>query len=104
MASGSVVTGPAPAGGFSYCWMNTNASVLLKTGAGMLNNVVINKQGSMSNVLTIYDGTSAASAQLIATIDPTFGLVTLFYNVAFQTGLYVVLGTGNAADITITFQ
>jgi hypothetical protein len=40
---------------------------------------------------------------VIAVVDPTQNLITLDFDVAFVNGLTVVLATGTAADITLSW-
>lgn len=77
-----------------------NATTLVYTGQGVLHGVVINTKGASSNTLKIYDGVSA-SGTLIATIDTTVVPGTFLYDLAFNIGLTIVIGTGTAADATV---
>lgn len=80
-----------------------NGTTVLKTRSGALHLLTINKKGASSNVITIYDNT-AASGTVIATIDSTVQPGTWVYDLQFANGLTVVMGTGTAADITVSFQ
>lgn len=81
-----------------------NTSGVLKTQAGTLHRVIINKKGSGGNVITLYDST-AASGTVIATIDTVNAPGGSFeYDLDFSNGLAFNMNTGNAADITIIFD
>lgn len=86
-----------------YSNLTTNATTTLKSGKGTLKSVTINTKGASSNVVTLYDNT-AASGTKIATIDTTQNVGTLGYDIQFSTGLTAVMGTGTAADITVSFK
>ena len=82
----------------------TNATTVVKSGAGFLNRVVINNAGASSNTITLYDNT-AASGTLIGVIDSVEANGRLLeYGLDFKTGLTVVIETGTAADITVVFD
>lgn len=66
----------------------------------MLSSVTINTKGATGNTLTIYDGVDAGGT-VIAVIDTTSALGTFLYDLLAFTGLFAVLATGTAADITI---
>jgi hypothetical protein len=91
-----------PTGAVNDSHLNPNGTTTIKSGAGWLHNIVINVKGSSGNTITVYDNT-AASGTIIAVIDPTAQLVTLNYDVGFTTGLTVVLASGTAADITVSY-
>lgn len=82
--------------------ITTNATTTVKTGQGMLHSITINTKGASANVATVYDNT-AGSGTVLAVIDTTSGVQTLFYDVVFQTGLTVVTATGTAADLTVAY-
>jgi hypothetical protein len=79
-----------------------NGTTTLKSGKGWLRGVTINKAGASANTLTLYDNT-AGSGTKIATIDTTVG-IEFNYDLQFNTGLTVVLATGTAADVTVTWK
>ena len=82
---------------------NTNATVVAKSGAGILRRAVINTKGALFNALTIYDGTTTGGA-LIASIDTNAVGGMFDYELPFTTGLTFQLAGGTAADITIIFE
>lgn len=87
---------------YSFKRLAANATTLVRTGPGILHLITINTKGASANVISIYDGLSA-SGTLIATADSTNAPGTLFYDVTFDTGLTIVIGTGTAADITVAW-
>jgi hypothetical protein len=80
--------------------ITTNASTQVKTGAGTLVSVTINKKGATANTATLYDS-AACSGTAIAVIDTTDRIGTLTYTGAFAAGLCVLTATGTAPDLTI---
>jgi hypothetical protein len=91
-----------PTGALSYSHLNSNGSTTLKSAAGWLHSVSINSKGATGNTATLYDNTTA-SGTLLAVIDTTAQIQTLLFDVAFQTGLTVVLASGSAADLTVSY-
>ena len=88
---------------YHYSYLAANAATQVKTGTGKLHSVVINTAGASSNVITLYDGTDT-NGTVIAVIDGTAAAGNiLLYDVQFITGLHVVIGTGTAAKITISY-
>lgn len=87
---------------YNYTNLLANATTVIRTGPGVLHNININTKGLSSNVVTIYDNT-AASGTKIATIDSTVDYGPLNFDVTFATGLTIVIGTGTAADITVSW-
>jgi hypothetical protein len=71
-----------PSGSANYTHLNANGTSTIKSGSGWLNTVTINIKGGTGNQITIYDNTSA-SGTVIAVIDTTASLVTLWFGVAF---------------------
>jgi len=89
-----------------YKHLAANGTTVCKYSSGRLNQVIVNSLGASSNILTLYDNTSAA-VPIIAVID-TGGsnavVGSLLYDLPFVTGLTAVLGTGTAADVTIVYE
>ena len=83
--------------------INTNTTTTVKSGAGVLKRIVVNKIGTSSNTCTIYDNTTAAGT-IIGKIDPLHTQMVFEYDVVFNTGLTIVTATGTAADLTIVYQ
>lgn len=88
--------------GFSFSNLLANATTTIKSGAGVLHSVVINTKG-IGNTLTIYDNT-AGSGTKVGTVDTTLSTTSFLYDVAFTTGLTVVIAGGTAADLTFTYR
>lgn len=79
------------------------AGTLLRTGRGVLHAIAFNKPIATS-VLTIYDGTSTAGTKIATiTIPASPNTPTLIYDVAFATGLFVVMATADM-DVTISWM
>lgn len=87
----------------TYKNISSNATTVVKSGAGYLGTITINTKGATANTATVYDNT-AGSGTVIATIDTTGGAVTLTFNAKFATGLTVVTATGTAANITVCYS
>lgn len=74
-----------------------------QSSVGVLHSISINTKGASSNTCNVYNDVSAVAGNLIANIDTTTGVNTLFYDVICQNGITVVLATGTSADITVTW-
>ncbi len=94
--------GPVSAPDTSGSNISTNATTLIKTGAGFLNSITFNKKGASANVMTVYDGVDAGGV-VLAIIDTTDKVSTLAYNIPFTTGLCIVTATGTACDATVSW-
>ena len=89
---------------WAYSNLSANATTTIKSGSGIFHGVTINNVGAGGNTLTVYDNT-AGSGTVIATIDTVeLNGRYLPFDVRFGTGLTVVMATGTAADITVTYQ
>lgn len=82
-------------------YKNLSASGLVKTGAGVVEGVVINSH--TSGTLKLWDNTSAATTVLFNTITFAAGerFIPLF-DANFNVGLYATIG--GTADITILYK
>jgi hypothetical protein len=89
--------------GFSYRNLAANATTVIRTGPGILHSITINDQGASSNTCAVYDNT-AGTGTLIATIDTVTATGNLLYDVQFNTGLTIVIATGTAANITVSWM
>ena len=88
---------------FAFLNLAANATTTVKTGGGLLHSITLNNAGAGGNTCAVYDNT-AGSGTLIATIDTVeLNGRTLLYDVHFVTGLTIVIATGTAADITVTY-
>lgn len=91
----------AQVNGNSYANITTATTTTVKSGAGVLDKIVVNSAGSGSTI-TIYDNT-AGSGTKIGTATGA-AQTTLTYNVHFSTGLTIVTASGSAADITVSYR
>jgi hypothetical protein len=91
-----------PVGGIKYQNLSANATTTIKSGEGVLHAIAINTKGATGNTATIYDNTSGSGTK-IATIDTTSQIQTLLYDINFTTGLTIVLASGTAADLTVSY-
>ena len=98
----NVVHAASSTGGYAFSNLKANATTTVKSGTGRLHSITINTKG-ITNTITVYDNT-AGSGTTIATIDTTLSQETLTFDLAFTTGLTVVIAGGTAADITITYK
>ncbi len=87
--------------GYSGTHISTSTTTTSKSGAGLLHSITINTLG-VGNTATVYDNT-AGSGTVIAVINTAVSLGTLYYDVAFATGLTVVTASGTPADITVSY-
>ena len=87
----------------SFSNINTNTTTTVKSGAGVLKRIVVNKVGALSNTCTIYDNTTATGT-IIGTIDPVNTQMVFEYDLAFSIGLTIVTANGTAADITVIYK
>lgn len=89
---------------FLFKNLAANAATTVKSGPAFLHTLTINKAGASSNTVTVYDGTDT-NGVLIATIDGTAAAGnTLLFDICCVTGIHVVIATGTAADITLSFE
>lgn len=78
------------------------AGTLLRTGAGVLHAIAFNKPIATS-VLTIYDGLTTGGTKIATiTIPASPNTPVLIYDVAFATGLFIVMATADM-DVTISW-
>lgn len=94
-------TGTFSGGGGSYAHITTNTTTTVKSGAGTLQNIVINNPGS-AWVATVYDNT-AGSGTVIAVISAAAGQ-TLPYNLRFSAGLTIVTTGTTPGDMTVIYD
>lgn len=78
-----------------------NAGDIVKTGAGLLGGLIVNKAGTTSTA-ALYDGTDNTGT-LLGTVD-TSALRQVNFGIKLLVGLFVVLAGGAAADVTITYR
>ena len=91
-----------PAPFYSAANITTQATTLVKSGAGFLKNIVLNKP-TATTTIAIYDGLDAnGTLKGTITIPASPQPVSLPYDVAFATGLCIVTGVANS-DITVVY-
>lgn len=91
---------PVYLGAAGYVHLAAAGGTLVKSGAGVLNRIVVNT-GAASATLVLEDAVGAGGTIEIASISAAAPL-SLDYGVTFTNGLYVTV-TGTP-DITITFS
>lgn len=87
---------------YSSAHIATNTTTTIKSGAGALHSITINTVG-IGNTATIYDNTAGSGTVLAVIATAIAGPTTLYYDVAFATGLTVVTASGSPADITVSY-
>lgn len=93
---------PVNVGSYSHIAAQTGGT-LIKTGEGALYSITFNKPVATA-VITLYDGlTTGGTVMGIITIPASPMPVTLSYNVAFLTGLFIVVATADT-DFTINYK
>lgn len=89
--------------GFSYENLNGAGTTLVKSGAGVLHLANVNTKGTVASVIQIYDGLTAGGT-LIAQIDSLNLSGPFQYDVAFATGLTVVVTGTVGPNATIAYR
>lgn len=89
---GSLITNP------QYYYAGTNATTILKYGAGTLQRVVITDN---VGTMIVYDNT-AASGSVIANIDASKTVGTMNFDVSFSLGLTIV--TASTPKMTVVYE
>lgn len=69
---------------------NTTASVLVKTGQGRLQGIMVTA-ATATPTIKLWDNTSAAGTILANTFTPVAGTSYLFPDVDFTTGLFITI-------------
>lgn len=88
--------------GFSFLGITSQATTLVKTGAGILHTITFNNPTATA-VITVYDNTAASGTKIGTITIPASPMpVSLTYDAAFGTGLTIVTGTASS-DITVTY-
>ena len=88
--------------GNAYVNVASAATTVVKTGAGVLERIIVNKAGTGTTIV-IYDNT-AGSGTKIATLTST-AQNSIAYNIRFSTGLTIVTDAGSgAADVTVSYR
>lgn len=87
-------------GKYTYIEANAATTIVSPVPCTLLR-IVIGDQGASANVLTVYDNASAASGNIVATVDTTEAKDTLDFGCILKNGCTVALATGTAAKVTI---
>lgn len=81
---------------WGYQSLTASGNTLVKTGPGQLHSLIV---GTATGNITIYDGTTSGGAVILATSAlPAAGVYNI--NVAFATGLFIVLSGAGVATVT----
>ena len=81
----------------------TTTGTLIESGKGVLYSITFNKPVA-TGVITLYDGTSTSGTVIgTITVPANPQPVTLFYDIGYTVGLYVVVATA-AQDLTISYK
>lgn len=88
--------------GWSFTNIITNATTVVKSGAGVLHCVTVNGLGT-TETATIFDNT-AGSGTKVGTVSVSAVGQTGCYDVSFATGLTIVTAGSLAADITVSWR
>jgi hypothetical protein len=85
----------------SALYVNTAASVLIKTGPGNLVGMTINSH--ITGTVKFWDNTSAATTVLVETMTLAVGERNIpFYGAKFNTGLFITIG--GTANVTVYYN
>lgn len=91
-----------PRSGTRY-YRNAVVTENIKSAAGLLQHVNITKKGSGSSSVSLYDSTSG-TGNPIAVIDTDNYIGGLTFNVAFSSGLRIVIAGGTAAEVSVIYE
>ena len=87
---------------YQYQNITGDATTTLKSSPGYLHCITLNNPVA-TEVITIYDNTAASGTKIgTITVPASPQPVSLFYEVAFWTGLTIVTATATS-DITVSF-
>jgi hypothetical protein len=82
--------------------ITSTAGTVLKYGPGLLHDVCVNQDTANAQIITIYDGTEAAGASVLAAIDTNQHQQCYHYGIPFNNGLFVT--TGNTLNNTFVYE
>jgi hypothetical protein len=87
---------------FSYYTITTATTSVIKTGSGLINNIII--LGGTAGNITVYDSTTASGNRILPTFNPTSisQPIAIPLSAKFSTGLTIV--TAAATLITVTYR
>ena len=102
MADGASPVNIVTPNGYSYAYIATQTTTLVKTGQGVLHSITINTPAA-TGTITVYDGLSASGTKFATITSFAAGTETFLYDVIFGTGLTIVTATANV-DITVAYR
>jgi hypothetical protein len=82
--------------------MSLNQPKLVKSGAGILRRIVVNTVGTGSPILTVYDGTTASSSAVVASLS-LLSIGSVEYNLNFAAGLTISVNS-STSDFTLVYE
>ena len=94
---------------FPWSYSHVTADALVKTGPGVLHTIVVNGLTTAGDA-TIYNNVAEAGAAIIGVLhlDTATSIsvqpITLLYDVAFTTGLYIGFDATLVADLTVSYK
>lgn len=91
----------APAPGAAVQNIATDTSVLIHTGPGYANSILVNTAGVTSNI-KLYDGLTAGGTLLGTWSTLAQGSIPIG-NIPFTVGLFAVTAGGTPADVTVGY-
>lgn len=84
--------------------IDANGTTVVFSGPGVLHAISVNKRGATGNTATVYDG-PAALGIVIAVIDTELiNIHSLPFDLQVANGITVVVATGTAGDLTVTYH
>ena len=93
-----------PVGAFRFLNITTDATTVVKSGAGVFHTLTLNNATTATETITIYDNTAASGTKIASiTVPSSPQPVTLRYDVVFSNGLTIVTGVA-AGDLTVSYQ
>jgi len=97
-----IVSSAGTPGNSSKNYAANTAGDQAKLGAGILRGLTVNTAG-LTSTATLYDGTSTSGTKL-GTFSTLAQNSLQDLNLAFATGLFVVLAGGTPADVTVSWS
>lgn len=82
-------------------YLNTAASVLVKTGAGRVKGIFV-ASASATPTIKLWDNTTAATTVLVNTFTPVAGTLYRFLDAEFANGLYITIS--GTVDCTVLYK
>lgn len=92
---GSAANGSSTTGDWGFKSLTASGNTAVKTGAGQLGRLIT---GTATGNITMYDGTSTSGEKILDTCALAVGVTE--FNIAFATGLFIVLSGAGVATAT----